>query len=97
MNIKTQKKDNRTKLEKEIDCLIDEMATMDRDSKEYTTMVNNLETLLGAKGKDRDRRISPDTLAVIAGNLLGIGLILSYERLNVITSKALGFVVRGRV
>ena len=45
----------------------------------------------------RPRLIKPDTIALIAANLLGIGLILSYEKLNVITSKALGFVIRGRV
>lgn len=42
-------------------------------------------------------KFSPDTLLVVGGNLLGIGLILSHEKLNVISSKALGFVLRGRV
>lgn len=42
-------------------------------------------------------RISPDTLAVVAGNLLGIMLILNHEKMNVITSKALAFVLRGRI
>lgn len=42
-------------------------------------------------------RISPDTMAIIGGNLLGILLILEYERVHVISSKALGFVMRGRV
>ena len=42
------------------------------------------------------RRISPDTMAIIAGNLLGIVLILEHERAHVITTKALAFVLRGR-
>jgi hypothetical protein len=55
-------------------------------------------TLLERKNALGDKkRISPDTLAVIAGNLLGIVLILTYEKVNVITTKALGFIIRGRV
>jgi hypothetical protein len=41
--------------------------------------------------------VSPDTIAVVAGNLLGIILILGYEKADVITTKALGFVLKGRV
>jgi len=42
-------------------------------------------------------KISPDTLLVVAGNLLGILLILNYEKADIITSKAMNFVLRGRV
>lgn len=42
-------------------------------------------------------RITPDTLMIVAGNLVGIALILGYEHLHVVSSKALGFVLRGRV
>lgn len=37
---------------------------------------------------------SPDTMLLVAGNLVGILAILNYERANVITSKALSFVMR---
>ena len=47
--------------------------------------------------RQRNKQISPDTLVVVAGNLLGIVLILNYEKLNIVTSKALNFVIRGRV
>ncbi len=36
--------------------------------------------------------LSMETWAVIAANLAGIVLILGYERVNIVTSKALGFV-----
>ena len=36
--------------------------------------------------------MKPETLAIIAANLLGILLILNHERLNVVTSKAVSFV-----
>ena len=42
-------------------------------------------------------KISPDTLLVVGGNLLGILLILNFEKADIVTSKALGFVLKGRV
>jgi hypothetical protein len=33
-------------------------------------------------------------LALVAGNLAGIMLIVSYERVNVLTSKALSFLIK---
>lgn len=45
---------------------------------------------------DRRRKISPDTLALIGANLAGIVVIIGYERMNVITSKALSFVSKLR-
>lgn len=41
--------------------------------------------------------ISPDTILIVAGNLAGIILILGYEKMDIITSKALNFVLKGRV
>lgn len=49
------------------------------------------------ENKAKAWRISPDTIAVVAGNLAGILLILNFEKLGNVTSKALGFVLKGRV
>lgn len=40
------------------------------------------------------KSVSPDTLAVVLGNLLGIVVIVGHERANVVTSKALNFVMK---
>ncbi|HRX15969.1 MAG TPA: hypothetical protein P5123_06625 [Spirochaetota bacterium] len=45
----------------------------------------------------KNRKVKPDTIAIVMTNLIGIGMILGYERVNIITSKALGFVLKGRV
>lgn len=90
------KKDRSSSLEKEIEAVIKKMSALEPDSKEYTAIADNLEKLYSAKSKDNSR-ISPDTIAIIAGNLLGIVLILGYEKTNIVTSKAMGFVLRGRV
>jgi len=41
-------------------------------------------------------KISPDTILVVAGGLLQVLLILNFEKLDVITSKAINFVIKGR-
>lgn len=41
--------------------------------------------------------IDVNTVVLVAGNLAGILLILNHERLHVVSSKALGFVLKGRV
>ena len=91
------KKDKRTALEKEIDNLAEEMRSVDPSSERYETMAKNLETLSKAKSYEKSKKVSPDTIAVVAANLIGIGLILFHEQAHIVTSKALGFVLRGRV
>ena len=81
----------------EIDTMFDRLMVLPKNSKEYTETVDNLERLYKAKSLDSGNQISKDTIVIVAGNLLGIGLILSFEQLNVITSKAMGMVLKGRV
>ena len=45
----------------------------------------------------RDWKISPDTLLIVGGNLAGILLILNFEKMDIIRSKAISFVLKGRV
>lgn len=42
-------------------------------------------------------KVSPDTLLVVGGNLMGILLILNFEKLDIVRSKAMSFVLKGRV
>ena len=95
--MKSPKKDKRTNLEKEIDSVLEKMSSLDPDSKEYSDMMNNLGKLFDAKSKEKDRKISPDTIVIVACSLLEIVLMLNFEKTGVITSKALGFVIKGRV
>lgn len=43
-----------------------------------------------------DAQVSPETKATIAANLIGIAMILNFERANIVTSKAIGFILRAR-
>lgn len=89
-------KKEKTMLEKEIEAILLDMKDMDINSDEYEVALNHLSTLHEIKSKEKKWNVSPDTMAVVAANLLGIILILKHEELNVITSKAMNFVIKGR-
>jgi hypothetical protein len=97
---KITKKDKRTDLEKEIDTLISKLSEKEEGSDEYDDIISAIDRLVGIRNKMKNKdgdKVSKDTIVIVAGNLLGILLILGYEKANVITSKALGFVLKGRV
>jgi predicted RND superfamily exporter protein len=56
--------------------------------------VKKLDAQLKQRDVDQPWRVSPDTLAIVGANVLGIVMILGYERANVIASKALGLLTR---
>lgn len=83
-------------LDKTIKRLEDDMTAESGDSDEYATMLNRLERLYKLKEKHAPKQVSPDTMLIVAGNLLGILIIVGYEHGHVIVSKAIGFAGRLR-
>jgi len=61
----------------------------DEDLKKLSSLYKLLET-------ETSRRVDANTVLTVAGSLAGILLIIGYERANVLTSKAVGFVMRLR-
>lgn len=72
--------------------ILTEMNTYGPDSPEYPTLLTHLEKLTSMKQKKNIMRVSPDTMALVAGNLLGILIIVAYEQNHAMTSKGLNFV-----
>lgn len=91
------KKDKRSKLEIGIDKLHDEILEMDEKDPTLEAKMNRLEKLYEIKSAVDKGKISKDTLVVVGGNLLGILLVLNFEKLGIVTSKAFGLVIKGRV
>ena len=58
-----------------------------------------IELVIGLREKANatKKSVSLDTVLVVLGNLAGILLILNFEKLNVLTSKAIPFVLKGRI
>jgi hypothetical protein len=67
-----------------------------KNESESKCKLNGLDADIKEKELNNRFGVKPDTLALIAGNLAGIAIILSFEQVNVITSKALGFVAKLR-
>lgn len=82
-----------TPLDRAIDELFSELQGLNGDSEEYDKMSDQLVKLMKLKKEvEPSWRVSSDTLAVVGANILGILLILNYERAGVVASKALAFV-----
>lgn len=64
------------------------------DSKEYSDAVASIAKLYALKTPPVPSRISPDTLAIVLGNLAGILVIVGAERSTILTSKAISFVMK---
>jgi len=88
-------KEARRRIEDEMDTLVIKMSDMDVPQDywiKYKTRYDEYNQMLRHNWK-----ISPDTLLVVAGNLLGILLILNFEKVGILNTKALNFVLKGRV
>jgi hypothetical protein len=83
-------------LQNVIDQHLASMINADTGSTEYQRQVDQLTKLYSLKEKPSDKRVSPDTLVTVAGNLAGILMIVGHEKAHVVTSKALGFILKAR-
>jgi hypothetical protein len=83
-----------------LDLLIDEvhqtMRDIPADTEEFKLALGRLKELHKLKDASRPPRVSPDTVLIVCANLLGIVIITQHEKLDVITSKATGFVQKLR-
>ncbi|ADD81039.1 gp041 [Rhodococcus phage ReqiPoco6] len=90
--------DSKVGLENAINSLLEEMSHLNGDSEEYAKMTEQLDVLYKLKEVDHKveagKRVSADTLAIIAGNVLGIAMIVGHERVSILTSKALPLLMK---
>lgn len=74
--------------------LLADMKGVQPESPEYDKMLSHLERLEKLKAEDRRRKISPDTMAIVVGNLVGILVIVAYERGHVMTTRARDYILK---
>jgi hypothetical protein len=92
MIIKTQP----TVLDETIDDALAQLKGIEVGTDEYTKKMDQITKLYALKEKNSPKRVSPDTMVLVAGNLAGIAMILFHEQAHVVTSKALSFVLKSR-
>lgn len=81
-----------TTLDEAIERLDVEIGNTEPDADIYDKLIVRRERLTKIRDNENRRRVSPDTVAIVAGNLLGILIIVGYERAHVLTSKGLNFI-----
>lgn len=91
---KTEKKPSA--LDKTIDAALADLEELSTNDPHYQQTLDRVKELYKLKENNTPKRVSPDTLAIVVGNLAGIVLILGYERANVVTTKALGFILKSK-
>ncbi len=92
-----KKKIVQTPLDQEIDVAIKQLQGTPLTDETYEIMAKNLILLYKAKAETERGHISKETLLTVGGNLAGILLILNYEKFNVISSKALSFILKPKI
>jgi hypothetical protein len=84
-------------LDTAISDLLEELESMTGSNEDYAETADQLVKLMKLKQEINPAwRPSPDAVVAAAGSLLGILAILHYEKFNVITSKALSFVIKAK-
>lgn len=92
------KRDKRTTIDKEIDSVIEQMSLLSPSDEGYKDMAANLEVLMKGRSYNKDKNIvSKDVLVTCIFGVVQILIIVGYEQMNVMGSKAVGFVTKGRV
>lgn len=85
------------KLNNEINAVLDSMSVYGPDTPEYPKFIAHLRELNELRqNKKSARRVSPDTVALVLGNLGGILIVVAYEHVHVITSKGFNLLLKAK-
>ncbi len=89
------KKKKPDKLDLAINDVLTRMRVIGCDADEYRTLVVYLDRLMEMKKERKPRfSVSPDTIAIIVGNVVIALIIVKYEKADVITTKAKDFLLK---
>lgn len=94
-----KKQNEPTEIELAINRILDRMQYVDPESDEYGVLVARLDKIHSMKIAEKNDRnkLSSDAILTAGASILGILLIIGHERINVITTKALGFVAKPKL
>ena len=86
-----------THFDRTIDSVLDQLESFNAEDSEFKTIAENLATLCKAKAAiEPDQRLQKGTVLTVGANILGLLMILDFERGGVITSKALSMLPKIR-
>lgn len=73
------------------DKLLEELAQHDPHSQEFSKAMKHLKKIVDLQSKGK-KTIDLNTVILVAGNLLGVLVIVAYEQNHIMNTKGLGFV-----
>ncbi len=84
-------------IDEEIERVLGVLSSLEPQCDEYATVSRNLKELYEARSKKADHIVDFNVIATILGGIAQIVVIMNYEQLHVFSTKALGWVLRGRM
>lgn len=84
-------------LEESIASAFNQLEEHDAGTEKYADIIDKIERLIALRPKKKELTVSGDALVGAITNILGIGLVLNYEKLGVVTSKAFGLLVKSKM
>lgn len=81
-------------LDAEIERLTKELGTLPANDDDYVKISDNLKVLCAAREMKDPGGISMETIVSVGANLIGLLIVLNFEKTGVITSKAFSWIGR---
>lgn len=86
----------KTGLEMARDDALRVLDSFDPTDPEYTKTMNHVKTLSDLIAQESPEKLSPNTMAIVFGNI-GIGImVVGFEKANVVTTKVLAFLTKAK-
>jgi len=80
--------------DKSIDKVLDELEHKDPESDDYEKLLHRADRLTKLRERERSNRVNPETAWMVAGNIIGILVIVAYEQKHVMASRGMNFILR---
>ena len=81
-------------LDRQITSVFESMTETTPDAEEYKELLTHLNELMALRHNRKKPRVSSEAVLMVAGNLLGILIIVAYEQKHVMTSRAKDFILK---
>lgn len=81
-------------IDTEIEHILTKLESLPPESEEYTIAAKNLDTLCAARSYKTNTWLNYEVLIPAAVNILGILLVLNFEKVGIVTTKAMSLVGR---
>lgn len=80
--------------DKPIERLLAEMDHKDSETDAYSSLLDHADKLSRLQERERSNRVNADTVWLVAGNIIGILVIVAYEQKHVMASKGMNFILK---